>query len=171
MAFGHSAEGNEMPRNYWMLVTTPANYVVTRDLSFALLGLPSYLRRKAESMTSGDRLLLYVSGLQRFGATVTLTSTCFEEDTVHWRSHKLEETFPYRVSIEPAVVLDHEVDFLDARQIGPRMEYVKKWTPERWPLAFHSTLLHLIPRKDFSLIEDEMKKIVYQKEGAGSDTT
>jgi len=171
MAFGHSAEGNEMPRNYWMLVTTPANYVVTRDLSFALLGLPSYLRRKAESMTSGDRLLLYVSGLQRFGATVTLTSTCFEEDTVHWRSHKLEETFPYRVSIEPAVVLDDEVDFLDARQIGPRMEYVKKWTPERWPLAFHSTLLHLIPRKDFSLIEEEMKKIVYQKEGAGSDTT
>ena len=117
MAFGHSAEGNEMPRNYWMLVTTPANYVVTWDLSFALLGLPSYLRRKAESMTSGDRLLLYVSGLQRFGATVTLTSTCFEEDTVHWRSHKLEETFPYRVSIEPAVVLDDEVDFLDARQI------------------------------------------------------
>ena len=171
MAFGHSAEGNEMPRNYWMLVTTPANYVVTRDLSFALLGLPSYLRRKAESMTSGDRLLLYVSGLQRFGATVTLTSTCFEEDTVHWRSHKLEETFPYRVPIKPAVVLDDEVDFLDARQIGPRMEYVKKWTPERWPLAFHSTLLHLIPRKDFSLIEDEMKKIVYQKEGAGSDTT
>ena len=67
--------------------------------------------------------------------------------------------------------LDDEVDFLDARQIGPRMEYVKKWTPERWPLAFHSTLLHLIPRKDFSLIEEEMKKIVYQKEGAGSDTT
>ena len=102
---------------------------------------------------------------------MTLTSTCFEEDTVHWRSHKLEETFPYRVPIKPAVVLDDEVDFLDARQIGPRMEYVKKWTPERWPLAFHSTLLHLIPRKDFSLIEDEMKKIVYQKEGAGSDTT
>ena len=51
------------------------------------------------------------------------------------------------------------------------MEYVKKWTPERWPLAFHSTLLHLIPRKDFSFIEEEMKKVVHQKKGTGFDTT
>jgi len=48
---------------------------------------------------------------------------------------------------------------MDAREISPRMEYVKKWTPEWWPLAFIGDL-HLIPRKDFSLIEDEMKKLI-----------
>jgi len=55
-------------------------------------------------------------------------------------------------------VLEEE-EFLDARQIGPRLDYVKKWVPEMWPLAFLGEL-HLIPRKDFTLIEEEMKKAV-----------
>ena len=36
---------------------------------------------------------------------------------------------------------------------------MKRWLPESWPLAFFDTL-HLIPQRDFSLIEGEMKRVV-----------
>jgi hypothetical protein len=43
------------------------------------------------------------------------------------------------------------------------MQYVKKWAPEQWPLAFQG-LLHLVPKQDFALIEDEMRKGVKRPE-------
>jgi hypothetical protein len=67
------------------------------------------------------------------------------------------------VRLTPSIVLD-ETDYIDALEVGPRLEYVKRWPPERWPLAFHDTL-HLLPQKDFRLIEGEMKKIVSRRRG------
>jgi len=146
-----------MPRNYWMLVTSPENFCITRDLGFTVQGLRTPLRRKAERVEVGDRVLFYLSGLKRFAAAATATSTYFEDHSAVWKAHKASEDYPYRIEIEPTVVLDED-EFLDARQVAPRMDYVKKWTPEWWPLAFQGDL-HLIPRKDFSLIEEEMKKL------------
>ena len=57
---------------------------------------------------------------------------------------------------KPDVVPDDD-HVLDARFIAPRMEYVKRWAPEDWPLAFQG-LLHLIPKRDFQLIEHEMRR-------------
>ncbi len=146
-----------MPRNYWMLVITPENFRITRDMGFVVQGFRSPQKRKVQRMEVGDRLLFYVSGIRRFAAAATVTSTYFEEHTSVWRSTRPEEDFSYRVHIERAVSLAED-EFLDALQIGPRMEYVKKWTPERWPLAFQGEL-HIIPRVDFSLLEDEMKRV------------
>ncbi len=147
-----------MPRNYWMLVLSPENFHVTRELGLTVQGFRSAQRRKAERMEVGDRLLFYISTIQRFGATATITSTFFEEHSPVWKSPKPDEEFPYRVHIQRVAVLDED-ELMDARQIGPRMEYTKKWIPEWWPLAFQGEL-HLIPRKDFALIEDEMKLVV-----------
>jgi hypothetical protein len=144
-----------VPRNYWMLVLSPENFQVTLDLGFTVQGFRSAQKRKTDRMEVGDRLLFYISGIQRFGATATIRSTCFEEHSPVWKSSKPVEEFPYRVHIDPAATLE-EGELMDARQIGPRMEYVKRWIPEWWPLAFQGEL-HLIPRKDFALIEDEMK--------------
>ena len=144
-----------MPRNYWMLVLSPDNFRVTSELSFTVQGFRSAQRRKADRMEVGDRLLFYISGIQRFGATATITSTVFEEHSPVWKSPKPGEEFPYRVRIAPVATLEDD-ELMDARQIGPRMEYVKRWIPEWWAMAFQGEL-HLIPRKDFALIEDEMK--------------
>jgi hypothetical protein len=48
-------------------------------------------------------------------------------------------------------------NYIDARLIAPRMQYVRKWTPESWPWAFLG-LLHLIPKEDFAMLEDEVRK-------------
>lgn len=146
-----------MPRNYWMLVISRENFHTTREQRFTVQGLRSSQGRKAQRMEVGDRLLFYISGLRRFAAAATITSTYFEDHALLWKDHNPKEDFPYRVRIEPSVALEDQ-DWLDARQVGPRMDYVRKWTPEWWPLAFVGDL-HLIPRDDFALIEDEMKKV------------
>ena len=51
-------------------------------------------------------------------------------------------------------------------QLGPRLEYVKRWPPESWHLAFFETL-HLIPQRDFRLLEGEMKRVL---RNVGRDT-
>jgi hypothetical protein len=61
------------------------------------------------------------------------------------------------VSVKADVALEDE-QFLDAREIGPRMEYVRRWPPEYWPLAFQGNL-HILPKSDFELLEEEMRKV------------
>ena len=147
-----------MPRNYWVLVTTPENFHVTSEQQFTVQGFKAKLKKRVQRMEVGDRMLFYLSRTYQFAATATVTSTCFEDHTPLWKAERGDEEYPHRVHLEPTAVLE-EADFLDGMQIGPRMEYVKKWVPERWPLAFVGDL-HLIPKVDFSFIEEEMKKIL-----------
>ena len=150
-----------MPRNYWMLAISPENYQVTKDLGFTVQGLRSALKRKAQRMEVGDRMLFYVTGIQRFAASATVSATFFEEHSRLWKDQNANEDYPYRVHIEPNVALDED-QFIDARQVAYRMDYVKKWIPETWPLAFVGEL-HLIPKLDFTLLEEEMQKLASAK--------
>jgi hypothetical protein len=54
------------------------------------------------------------------------------------------------------VVLD-ESDHVDCYQVGPTLEYVKKWPPHLWPHAFFG-MLHIIPQRDFNFIEAELRR-------------
>ena len=146
-----------MARNYWMVVVSTENFHIIKERDFSVYGFRAKLKKRVERMEVGDRMIFYLSREQRFPATVTVTSTMFEDREPLLNSASGQEDFPCRVRIEPAVVLEEE-DYIDARQLGPTLEYVKKWIPERWPLAFVGDL-HLVPKKDLFLIEDEMKRI------------
>ena len=155
-----------MARNYWMVVVSTENFHIIKERDFSVYGFRAKLKKRVERMEVGDRMLFYLSREQRFPATVTVTSTMFEDRDPLLNSASGQEEFPCRVHIEPAVVLEEE-DYIDARQLGPTLEYVKKWIPERWPLAFIGDL-HLVPKKDLFLIEDEMKRIT-SKQGPSND--
>ena len=147
-----------MPRNFWMIVCNEENFRITRDLNFTMQGLKSQHRRKVQRVETGDRLLFYVSGIRRFTATATVTSPYQEDDSVVW--HKEGTTgWPYRVNIKPEIVLD-DSHYIDAGLLAHRLDYVRRWAPEDWYLAFQGNL-HLLPKNDFFLIEEEMKKLRY----------
>ena len=147
-----------MPRNYWMFVQTPENFEVSRGLSFTVHGLKSRYRRRAQRMAPDDRVLFYISETRKWAATASITSRYFEDRTPIWSTDGNQEVFPYRVKLSPSIVLKEE-DYVDALILGPRLEYVKRWAPESWPLAFMDSL-HLLPQRDFRLIEGEMKRIM-----------
>ena len=150
-----------MPSNFWMIINNENNFRITRKMDFTVMGLKAQHRRKIQRIADGDRILMYLSHRRRFAATVTATSDYFEAADNIWEKEG-KAGFPYRVNIRPEIVLRDD-QFMDANLIAPRLEYVKRWAPEDWYMAFQGNL-HLLPKSDFLLIEEEMKKLHYGPE-------
>lgn len=146
-----------MPRNYWMIVTTPENFDIMRSQGFKIQGIKANHHRKAQRIEPGDCILYYVGRERFFGATARATSRYSEDPSPPWKKDGLSK-WAYKVDIEPEVVLNND-EYIDANQLAPRLDYVRKWTPESWYIAFAQTNLHLLPKKDFQLVEQEMKKL------------
>jgi predicted RNA-binding protein len=142
---------------YWMIVSSLENYRKTQERGFSVQGVKTRHRKRAEMMKAGDRLLFYVTGRMVFTATCTLTSSMFEEHSHVWRTSRREEDYPWRVRIRPEVVLE-ESEWVPAKELAYRLEYVRKWPPEHWTLAFQGHV-HQLLQKDFKLIEDEIRRL------------
>ena len=140
-----------------MFVEAPQNFEITREIEFSLFGMGAKYRRRAERMQPQDRVLFYINGVRKGPASATIPSTYFEDNSPLWHPTTRGESFQYRVKLKPDIVLDEE-DYIDAMILGPRLDYVKGWAPENWPLAFWDRL-HLLPQRDFRLIEGEMERI------------
>jgi predicted RNA-binding protein len=151
-------KGSRAGRNaqYWMIVSSPDNFRKTRDHGFTAQGIKMRHRRRVETMRQGDRVLYYVAGRMAFAATATVTSPMYEDHTPIWRTARREEDYPWRVRMRPDAVLE-ELDWIAAKDVAYRLEYVRKWPPEHWTLAFQGHL-HQLAQKDFKLIEDEIRR-------------
>ncbi len=145
-----------MSKTFWMVVVDEDNLEITREQGFKVIGIDSRNRRKSVRLTPEDRILFYVQDKKGFAATATVASEHFEENTRVWKHHEKNELFSNRVEVKADLVLELE-DYIDAREIAPTLEYVKKWPTEHWPLAFFG-MLHIVPQRDFNLLEDEIRK-------------
>jgi len=141
---------------YWMVVSSPENFRKTRELGFTIQGLKSRHRRRVETMRVGDRVLYYVTGRMAFAATVTVASPMYEDHTPIWRSARRDEDYPWRVHIRADVLLE-DADWIPAKELAYRLDYVRKWPPEHWTLAFQGHI-HALPRNDFAIVEDEIAR-------------
>jgi len=146
-----------MPKNYWMLATSPQALAETLAQKRTTQPVPMQHRRKLERMQQGDKVVYYLTTSRRFTTIASVVSRSLESAQQDGEAARGEMTFS--VSIQPELVLA-EADYLDAMQIGPRMEYTRKWIPEKWYLAFHG-FLHLIPKNDYLLLEGEMRKVLH----------
>ena len=108
-------------------------------------------------MQPDDNVLYYVSDTKRWTALATIRSKAFEDRSPLWSPTHRGEDFRYRVKMAPLLVLDDD-EAIEALMLAPRLEYLKRWAPELWPLAFIDRV-HLLPQRDFRLIEAEMKRI------------
>jgi len=142
--------------NCWMINIDEKNYGVTCALGYKLQGFGIRQKKKTDRMEPGDKMIYYVREWRSFVLSATITSKVFEEQTIHWESVKANEKFVRRIRFKPDLVMEKD-QYVDGLQIAPRLEYLKRWPPERWVLALEGEL-HLLPRRDFELIEGEMKR-------------
>jgi hypothetical protein len=159
-------------QGYWIVVGSIDNFRKTAELGFTLQGLKSRHRKKAERMRPGDKLAWYVTGFKAFAGVATITSLYFESHDRIWQSgdpKKAAEDYPFRVRIEPDVVLPEE-DFLPAEGVARRMSYVAKWPAENWTLAFQGNV-HEIGEADFRLIREAIDARVPVGAASGPGTT
>ena len=145
-----------MPRNFWMITSNEENFKITQSLGFASQGLKSQHRRKVQRVEVGDRVLFYVTGIRRFTATATVTASYEDDSESPWQKEG-NTGWPYRIGIKPEFVLD-ESQYMQAGLLAHRLDYVRRWPPENWYMAFQGNL-HLLPKNDFFIIEEEMKKM------------
>ena len=145
-----------MPRNFWMITSNEENFKITQGLQFVSLGLKSQHRRKVQRVEVGDRVLFYVTGIRRFTATATVTASYEDDHESPWQKEG-NTGWPYRIGIKPEFVLD-EPQYIRAGLLAHRLDYVRRWPPENWYMAFQGNL-HLLPKNDFFIIEEEMKKM------------
>ena len=124
------------PRNYWMINLSPSYHEAMEKKRYDVLALGKAQKRRAQRMEVGDRVLFYVSNLNAFSAVAFIDSTYFEDHSQLGDFEGSGEEYPWRVRLKPSIVLNRK-NYIDARLIAPRMQYIRKWIPEAWPLAFH----------------------------------
>lgn len=150
-----------------MINTTRENFDITHERGFDLLGVDSSNSRKASQMAKGDRLVFYVRESRKFAATATVIGKSFQNGSPIWKHHTKRERFRNRVNIEADVILKED-EWVDALQVGPTLEYVKRWPPEMWDLAFFG-MVHIISKRDFDLLEGELNRYADEEYEAGDD--
>jgi hypothetical protein len=73
-----------------------------------------------------------------------------------WRTARREEDYPWRFHIR-ADMTPPEDAWIVAKELAYRLEYVRKWPPEHWTLAFQGQL-HQLAKVDFELLENEVSR-------------
>ncbi|MDQ3648651.1 MAG: EVE domain-containing protein [Actinomycetota bacterium] len=140
----------------WVLTGSLDNYRTTRERGFRLIGAKERRRRLAEQIEPGDHIVLYVTGVQAFGAIIRVTSEMFEDREPVWpgKPGKRDE-YPWRFETEPVVALD-EQSFVPAEDLAHELEHVRKWPAEHWKLAFQGQL-RTVSEADAQLLGERLR--------------
>ena len=83
-------------------------------------------------MQRGDMILFYVSTTRKWTATATISSEYFEDYAPIWEPTSRGEQYAFRVNLQPDIRLN-EGQYIDAMFLAPRLDYLRRWTPEDWP--------------------------------------
>jgi hypothetical protein len=153
-----SVAGSTEPPTYWIIVGSVDNFQKTAEHHFTVQGIKSRHRKKAERMEPNDKIIYYLTGIKAFGGIATITSPYFESHERIWESgdpKKAAEDYPFRIKIEPDLILDGD-DFVPAEPVARQMTYVSKWPAKNWTLAFQGNV-HEIGEDDYRLIRDAME--------------
>lgn len=136
---------------YWISVGSEENMRIAEARGFDIFGFKSTRRAEVSRMKPGDKLVFYLKGLMKFGGIAEVSSEYFEDHTRIFSSpRKPSEDYPFRVTAKPLIILLPE-QYVDVREIGPTLEFTRKWPPEHWRLAFQGAL-HEIPERDYERI-------------------
>lgn len=144
--------------NYWLVVTSPENFRQDRDhLGFKMQGLPYRFRNSVQRMQISDKVVYYIMGLQKFGATAIITGDYIEEHSRLWIEN--DEMWPSRRPSQPELVLQDD-ELIDTKKLVPNLSFIEN--KEYWGTYFQGSIKQ-IPEDDFKLIESEMKKVIAER--------
>lgn len=140
----------------WILTGSPANFAVTRDLGFSVIGFKERRRRQALEMEVGDRIVFYITKVSAFAASALVAGELFEDREPIWPGKPgSPDQYPWRIPIAPELVLD-EAEWIPAESLVGELEHIAKWPPEHWKLAFQGQLRTITPA-DSQLLVDRLQ--------------
>ena len=139
----------------WILTGSPENYEATASHGFSVIGCKERRRNQALQMEPGDRIVLYLTRVMRFAASIRVTGEMFEDRTKLWPGKPGKaDPYPWRFTTEPELVLE-ETEWVSADSLKTDLEHIRKWPAEHWKLAFQGQL-RTVSEADAALLMERM---------------
>ena len=104
-------------------------------------------KNKISRMKRGDKIIYFLNDKDLFIGISEVKSDNYDEINNDLISIKIKKGTHLKLN-----------NSIDANQIGPSLEYVKRWAPEKWKLSLFGKL-HIISQNDFNFIQSCIKKI------------
>ncbi len=142
----------------WILTGSPENYAATRDRDFAVIGLKERNRNRALEIEPGDRIVLYLTRVMAFAASIRVEGEMYEDRAKIWPGKPGKvDAYPWRFPTSPELVLN-ESDWVAAESLAGDLEHVAKWPPQHWTLAFQGQI-RPVSDDDATVLIDRMSAI------------
>ncbi len=143
-----------MPQT-WILTGSPENYAATRSRDFSVIGLKERNRNRALEIVPGDRIVLYLTRVKAFAASILVEGELYEDRTKVWPGKPGKvDAYPWRFQTAPELVLD-EADWVPAEELAGELDHVAKWPREHWTLAFQGQI-RAVSDHDAAVLLDRM---------------
>jgi EVE domain len=124
----------------WILTGSPENYEATKDHDFAVIGLKERNRARALQIEPGDRIVLYLTRVMAFAASIRVEGEMHEHRAKIWPGKPGKaDPYPWRFHTSPEVVLDERM-WVPAESLVGELEHIAKWPVEHWTLAFQGQI-------------------------------
>jgi hypothetical protein len=128
------------PTRTWILTGSPENYAATREHGYRVIGLKERNRNRALEIVPGDRIVLYLTRVMAFAASIRVTGELYEDRTKIWPGKPGKvDPYPWRFETEPELVLPED-EWVRAETLVDRLEHIGKWPREHWKLAFQGQI-------------------------------
>jgi hypothetical protein len=139
----------------WILTGSPENFEATRATGFSVIGLKERNRARALQIEPGDRIVLYLTRVKAFGATIRVVGELFEDRAKVWPGKPGKaDAYPWRFPTQPEIVLDDEA-WVPAEALAGELEHVAKWPAEHWTLAFQGQI-RPVSESDAALLAERL---------------
>jgi hypothetical protein len=139
----------------WILTGSPENYAATAAHGFSVIGCKERRRNQALQMEPGDRIVLYLTRVMRFAASIRVTGEMFEDRTKLWPGKPGKaDPYPWRFATAPELVLE-EAEWVSADSLKSDLEHIRNWPSEHWKLAFQGQL-RTVSEADAALLMERM---------------
>lgn len=128
------------PARTWILTGSPENYEATREHGYRVIGLKERNRNRALEIVPGDRIVLYLTRVMAFAASIRVTGELYEDREKIWPGKPGKaDPYPWRFETEAEIVLD-EGEWVRAETLVDELEHIRKWPREHWKLAFQGQM-------------------------------
>ena len=111
-------------------------------------------QKRVKRIEIDDRMIIYIKDIKKWILSATIISPAKSIIKSRWSDDITDYIYGVNLNIDKQL---DESNAIDATYIAPSLEYLKKWLPYHWELAFYESM-HILSARDFKLIESEMDK-------------
>jgi len=138
--------------NYWIFVTSPENWKVTKEKN--VLGYSERYSNTLSRVHKGDKCLLYITGESAIDGKYVIDSEVYHDATriFHTPPTKPNETYPLRLKLHRVTAPTEPIAF---KPLVSKLSSIKN--KQWWARTFHGNASLSIPEEDYKNIVSALK--------------